>query len=125
MKLSDVLSLGCVLCLLSRLTMGDCEASTASSTSPTASKRPAEPDPGVSDQQPSPKQTKGRKANATSIHDEFTRYTYTDKGGEQRTGSKCNECGFLMKDINPTNLKLHVQRKHREVYDKVMGKIHL
>ena len=101
--------------------MGDSEAS----SSPLATKRPAEGDPGGSGQTPAPKQAKVKKSNSTSIHEEFDRYTYTDRGGKQRTGSKCKVCAFEMKDTNSTNLKFHVQRKHPDIYDKVVGKIHL
>ena len=101
--------------------MGDSEAS----SSPLATKRPAEGDPGGSGQPPAPKQAKLKKSNSTSIHEEYTRYTYTDRGGKQRTGSQCKKCGFQMKDINPTNLKHHVQRRHPDIYDKVVGKIQL
>ena len=100
--------------------MGDSEAS----SSPLATKRPAEGDPGGSGQTPAPKQAKLKKSNSTSIHEEYTRYTYTDRGGKQRTGSRCKECHFEMKDINPTNLKFHVQRKHPDIYDRVIGKSH-
>ena len=103
--------------LLSRLAMGDSEAT----SSPCATKRPAEP---VGEQGPAPKQSKVKKANATSIHEEFTRYIFT-KGGEEKIGSRCNHCDLEMKDINPTNLKNHVQRKHRDIFDIVIGKIHL
>ena len=97
--------------------MGDSEASGPSTSSPT--KRPSEPD---SDQDPIPKHVQLKKANSTSVHDEFTRYNFTE-GGRKRVGSKCNvaTCGFNMKDINPTNLKLHLKRKHPEIFDKVIG----
>ena len=106
--------------LLSRLAMGDSEAT----SSPCATKRPPETDPGLGEQGPASKQSKVKKANATSIHEEFTRYIFT-KGGEEKIGSRCNHCDLEMKDINPTNLKNHVQRKHRDIFDIVIGKIHL
>ena len=65
---------------------------------------------------------KKKKANCTSIHEEFTRYKYISEGGQERIGSKCNDCGYQMRDINPTNLKLHYQRKHPLTYEKVIGK---
>ena len=98
--------------------MGDSEALGPSTSSPT--KRPAEPEPGASDQDPIPKHVK-KKANSTSVHEEFTRYNFTTEGGGKRVGSKCNSCGFNMRDINPTNLKLHLKRKHPEIFDKVVG----
>ncbi len=124
MKLSDVcfqlssVSSVSIRVLLSRLAMGDSEAT----SSPCATKRPAEPDSGVGEQEPALKQSK--KVNATSIHEEFTRYIFT-KGGKEKIGSRCNHCDLEMKDINPTNLKNHVQRKHRDIFDIVIGKIRL
>ncbi len=48
--------------------IGDCEAT----ISPSATKGPAEPGPlGVSDQEPTSKQSKVEKANAMSIHEEW------------------------------------------------------
>ena len=88
------------------------------STSSPRPKRPAEP--GDTDhQEPATKKATVKK-NYTSIHEEFTRYKYIE-AGEERTGSQCNDCGFKMADINPTNLKLHVKRKHPEILDKVLG----
>ena len=75
----------------------------------------------VSVQEPVHKKVRKKKANSTSIHEEFTRYKYTSDGGQERVGSKCNECGFLMKDINPTNLKLHYKRKHQSIFERVIG----
>ena len=76
----------------------------------------------VSDQKPVPNKVRKKKANSTSIHEEFTRYQYTAEGGEERIGSRCNECGYQMKDINPTNLKFHYKRKHRSIYEIVKGR---
>ena len=103
--------------------MGDSEPSSPSTSSASPNKRPAEPDPDASDQEPALKQANNnkKKANSTSIHEEFTRYKYATEGGEERVGSKCNECGFLMKDINPTNLKLHYKRKHQSIFERVIG----
>ena len=77
----------------------------------------------VSVQEPVHKKVRKKKANSTSIHEEFTRYKYTTEGGEERIGSRCNECGYQMKDINPTNLKFHYKRKHRRIYEIVKGSI--
>ena len=96
--------------------MGDSDASAPSTSSPRP-KRPAE----TSDhQEPATKKATVKKKNYTSIHEEYTRYKYIEEG-EERTGSQCNECGFKMADINPTNLKLHVKRRHPEILDKVVG----
>ena len=102
--------------------MGDSESSSPFTSYTSPIKRPAEPDPDVSDQEPVLKQANNKKkANLTSIHEEFTRYKYTSEGGEERVGCKCNECGFLMKDINPTNLKLHYKWKHQSIFERVIG----
>ena len=68
--------------------------------------------------------SKKLKANHTFVHEEFTRYRYTVSGKEgQRVGSQCNACGYEMKDINPTNLILHFERRHPEILNKVEGEI--
>ena len=96
--------------------MEDTEAASPSTSSP--SKRPAEDD--ANSQGQGPAQSKVRKVNSTDIHEVFTRYQYT-KDGKERTGSRCNNCGYEMADINPTNLKLHVQRKHPDVHKEILG----
>ena len=103
--------------------MGDSESSSLFTSSTSPIKRPAGPDPDVSDQEPVLKQANNKKkANSTSsIHEEFTRYKYTSEGGEERVGSKYNKCSFLMPDINPTNLKLHYKTKHRSILERVIG----
>lgn len=93
------------------------DSSSGPSTSP--SKRQAEDRETVGGSEPSKK----LKANHTFVHDEFTRYKYTVSGGEVREGSKCNHCQKESKDINPTNLRLHLRRLHPKVCDAVEGEI--
>ena len=98
--------------------------SSGPSTSP--SKRQAEDrvtEPDTVGGEPKLQPSKKLKANHTFVHDEFTRYKYTGPGGEVREGSKCNHCPRESKDINPTNLRLHLRRLHPKVCDAVEGEI--
>ena len=97
------------------------DSSSGPSTSP--SKRQAEDTETESEIVGGSEPSKKLKANHTFVHDEFTRYKYTVSGGEVREGSRCNHCQKESKDINPTNLRLHLRRLHPKVCDAVEGEI--
>ena len=74
--------------------MEESESSSSASTSP--NKRPADPDV----QEAAPR----KKANSTSIHQEFARFKFT-KGGEERTGRERQNTGRFF--IKSKDLKLN------------------
>ena len=60
------------------------------------------------------------KINSTSAHQEFIPVASEHPRTKEIILSKqCKHCDQVMMGSNPTNLKLHLKRKHREIYKKV------
>lgn len=68
--------------------------------------------------EPQPKKV---RANASSVHEEFTR-VYIVNSGKQVLSSKCKHCDAdPLSGVNPSNLKRHLKSAHIAVHDKVQG----
>ena len=68
--------------------------------------------------EPPPKKA---RANASSVHSEFSRVWIVIKG-KRVLSSKCKHCDAdPLCGVNPSNLKRHLQSAHTQVYDKVKG----
>ena len=70
-------------------------------------------------------QNKARKEkiNSTSAHHEFIPVAMEHPNSKEIVLSrKCKYCDQVMLGVNPTNLKLHLQRFHLAVFKKVKGK---
>ena len=67
-------------------------------------------------------QPKKVRANASSVHEEFTK-VHIVNAGKQVWGSKCKHCDAdPLRGVNPSNLKRHLKSAHTAVFDKVQGK---
>ena len=65
--------------------------------------------------------TKKVRANASSVHEEFTK-VFVLNDGKRVLSSKCKHCtADALAGVNPSNLKRHLKSAHTAVHDKVKG----
>ena len=63
---------------------------------------------------------KKAKLNYSVVHEEFEEVDVFHPGKQEfGRGSKCKECGTTLSSRNSTNLKKHLESKHKTIFQKV------
>ena len=70
-----------------------------------------------------PLTAKKARLSFSSVHDEFHHIKVNDKKkpGNLIDARRCKKCDFIFEHKASTVLKTHLERKHRDVYDRVVG----